>query len=442
MLEISAVTARRYVMGRGGLWPGRRWRGLDGTGTAMRAMEDLQLDPLVIVARAHDLTLHSRVADYPIDDWATLTYERREFFEWGGWLAVRPMEELPYFRVLMRREREQPAGSRSSASTHDAIAEMRAVLRSGREVSNRDFAMGDRTRIDDYRGRKDSALALHYLWRVGEAMVTRRERFERVYALTEAVAPASALREVDDAEADDVLARKAVAAAGLTRLNGIETVYVYGAQGQRRRAGRVARAVAVGRFPDRGPGRGLAGDPGRARGRREDAGRPRGRPGSGRLGAARDDDRRGGDLPFAARSGQRARSGEAAVRLRLRLGGLQAGREANVRLLHDADPVGRPAGRPVRPEARPDDRHAGHQRALARGRRARPGRGVRRRAGGRDEALRPFFWGRGDSTSQRCRTRRSGNGSRRPSRAGRPSRASRRAGLARPGRSRAAGAHP
>ena len=49
-----------------------------------------------------------------LDDWATLTYERREFFEWGGWLAVRPMDELPYFRVLMRREREQAAGSKPS----------------------------------------------------------------------------------------------------------------------------------------------------------------------------------------------------------------------------------------------------------------------------------------------------------------------------------------
>ena len=36
-------------------------------------------------------------------------------------------------------------------------------------------------------------------------MVTRRERFERVYALTEAVAPPSALREVDEVEAEDVL---------------------------------------------------------------------------------------------------------------------------------------------------------------------------------------------------------------------------------------------
>jgi uncharacterized protein YcaQ len=227
-IEISAVTARRYVMGRQGLWPGRRWRGLDGARSAMRAMEDLQLDPIVVVARAHDLMLASRVIEYAIDDWATLTYERREFFEWGGWLAVRPMDELPYFRVLMRREREQPRWIEMEREHHDAIEEMRALLRSGREVSNRSFEMSDRTRIDHYRGRKDSALALHYLWRVGEAMVSRRNRFERVYASTEAVAPPSALRDVDEAEADDGLARKVVAAAGLTRLNGIKSVYVYG----------------------------------------------------------------------------------------------------------------------------------------------------------------------------------------------------------------------
>ncbi len=243
MVEISAVTARRYVMGRSGLWPGRRWQGLEGAGDAMRAMEDLQLDPLVVVARAHDLALHSRVTDYAIDGWAILTYGRREFFEWGGWLAVRPMEELPYFRVLMRREREKGHWTEVEREHHDAIEEMRALLRSGREVSNRSFEMSTRTRIDDYRGRKDSALALHYLWRVGEAMVARRDRFERVYALTESVAPASALRDVDEAEADDVLARKAVATVGLARLAGVNTAYVNKLK---------ANPAALGEWRDRG----------------------------------------------------------------------------------------------------------------------------------------------------------------------------------------------
>jgi uncharacterized protein YcaQ len=63
-IEILIETARRYVLGRQGLWPGRRWRGLAGTEAAMRAVEHLQLDPLVVIARAHDLNLHSRVARF------------------------------------------------------------------------------------------------------------------------------------------------------------------------------------------------------------------------------------------------------------------------------------------------------------------------------------------------------------------------------------------
>jgi uncharacterized protein len=81
--------------------------------------------------------------------------------------------------------------------------------------------MGARTRVDDYRGRKDSALALHYLWRIGDAMVSRRERFERVYALTEAVAPAELIREHDATETEDFLLMKMVASEGLTPMRNV-----------------------------------------------------------------------------------------------------------------------------------------------------------------------------------------------------------------------------
>jgi uncharacterized protein YcaQ len=183
-------------------------------------MEHLQLDPLQVIARAQDLALHSRVIDYHPDDWATLTYQKRRFFEWGGWLAVRPMDELPHWRVLMRREREH-AWIREIFDTHGpAVEEMRQELRARGAVSNRDFQMHARTRVDSYRGRKDSARVLYYLWRTGEAMILRRERFERVYAPAEAVAPARFLVEASDAQADDFLLLKSVAAAGFSRLNG------------------------------------------------------------------------------------------------------------------------------------------------------------------------------------------------------------------------------
>jgi len=214
-LEIPLEVARRFILGKQGLWPGRRWQGLEGTEAAMRAIEQLQLDPLVLVARAHDLILHARVIGYQQDDWATLTYERRRFFDWGGWLAVRPMDELPHWRVLMRRELDQPNWIAFQEEHGPAIAEMREVLAERGTVSNREFAPGTRVRIDNYRGRKDSALALHFLWRIGDAMIHHRDGFERVYALTESIAPPGLVYETDPEVADDYLMRKLVGADGL-----------------------------------------------------------------------------------------------------------------------------------------------------------------------------------------------------------------------------------
>src|SRR6476660_8194702 len=103
MLTIDIDTARRFILGKQGLWPGRRWRGVQGAEQAMRAIEFLQLDPLQIVARSQDIQLHSRVLDTRPGMWEELAYQQRKFFDWGGWLAVRPMDDLPYWRVVMRR---------------------------------------------------------------------------------------------------------------------------------------------------------------------------------------------------------------------------------------------------------------------------------------------------------------------------------------------------
>src|SRR5262245_59968873 len=222
--RLPIAVARRFILGKQGLWPGRRWTGHVGTEHAMRAVEHLQLDPLVVIARSHDLVLHSRVIDYRPDLWAELAYRDRKFFDWGGWLAVRPMEELPHWRVLMRRERDDVSVWRQFACDRaGVIAEMRAVLRQRATVSNRDFAMSTRTRVDSYRGRKDSAIALHYLWRMGEAMTHHRERFERVYARTEHVAPPHLIYESTDDEADHYFIKKLIAFNGLYPLTSLSS---------------------------------------------------------------------------------------------------------------------------------------------------------------------------------------------------------------------------
>jgi uncharacterized protein YcaQ len=106
-----------------------------------------------------------------------------------------------------------------------AIVEMRAILRERGTVSNRDFKMETRTRTQSYRGRKDSALALYYLWRTGEVMTHHRENFERVYALTETVAPAHLIRESAEDEADRFLIKKDISFSGLARMNRVSDLF-------------------------------------------------------------------------------------------------------------------------------------------------------------------------------------------------------------------------
>ena len=222
MITIDIETARRFILGKQGLWPGRRWRGPIGTEQAMRTMEYLQLDPLQIIARSQDISLFSRVINYKPELWENAAYKQRKFFDWGGWLAARSMDELPYWRVVMHRERDGGYGDsriRQMAKEHaKAIVEVRAILKDRGTVGNRDFEAADRKKTQSYRGRKDSALALYYLWRIGDVMTHHRERFERVYALTENVAPKELIFEKTQEEADRFLIRKEISFGGITRI--------------------------------------------------------------------------------------------------------------------------------------------------------------------------------------------------------------------------------
>src|SRR5689334_21966667 len=93
--QVSVTTLRRFVLGKGGLWPGRRWQGKAGAAQAIQEMGAVQIDPVVVIARNHDLELHSRVADYQPDQLNELLYEDRQFFDYGDLLYAYPMDELP-----------------------------------------------------------------------------------------------------------------------------------------------------------------------------------------------------------------------------------------------------------------------------------------------------------------------------------------------------------
>lgn len=217
-LSITPTTARRYILGRQGLWPGRRWRGLSGTAQALHTTEAVQIDPLVVVARNHDLILHSRVVDYQPEHLDRLLYHDRAFFDYGGTVFIYPMDELPYWRVVMQRKGQEPRWSNFAQQNPVLLREVQAELRKRGPLGNRDF--DGRTHGDNYRSGKDTGLAMYYLWLSGELMTHHRRNFERVFDFRQNVAPPHINRKATIAQAEDYFARKALAFKGLSTAKG------------------------------------------------------------------------------------------------------------------------------------------------------------------------------------------------------------------------------
>jgi uncharacterized protein len=217
MDSISKLTFRRFLLGSQGLWPGRRFRGLKGVGAVLRQTEALQLDPLNIVARSQEIAMYGRVLDFKPAHIYQMAYEKRGAFDYGGWLAMYPMEELPFWGTYMQRRADSRHWGMDFTRKNTALLmEVKAALKERGPLGNRDFE-GAALKQWSYRGRKDTSLALYYLWITGEVMISHRKGFDRYYDLRERVAPAEFHHVVSERESEDFFARKSVAFLNIMR---------------------------------------------------------------------------------------------------------------------------------------------------------------------------------------------------------------------------------
>ena len=186
-------TLRRIILGSQGLWPeGRRWSGKEGTVQALKAVEAVQMDPLNVVARSHDIVLWSRVAGYRPEYLQQALYQDRLFFDYGGGLFIYPMSELPYWRTIMENKGQEKRWKRFARKSGSDFGKCRAALQENGPLGNRDLAANKR--VESYRGRKDTSLALYYLWLTVSVMIHHREGFETVYDLRDRVCSSRILR--------------------------------------------------------------------------------------------------------------------------------------------------------------------------------------------------------------------------------------------------------
>ena len=215
-LPISKITARRFIMGKQGLWPGRRFAGAEGTAAALRQMDAVQLDPLNVIARSQDIAMFGRVLDYRPKHLHQAAYEQRGFFDYGGVLFLYPISELPFWRLPMKRNAEKSRWKTFITENPKTIQQVKDALRVNGAMSNRDFK-GNKKLPNSYRGGKDTSVALYTPWLTGEVMISHRKGFERFYDLTERVAPPEFNYAATEQEAEDFFARKSISFLGLMR---------------------------------------------------------------------------------------------------------------------------------------------------------------------------------------------------------------------------------
>ena len=213
-VTVTATVARRYLLGRQGLWPGRRWLGKPGADAAIRALESLQMDTVAVVARSHELALFSRVNQYQPADLDELLYTDRAFFDYGGHLDVYPSVELPYWRLHMRRRLESPRESHYRDSNR---ALLRRVLETVTEqgplrASDVRWATPTPTR---WRSATDVSQALYHLWITGDLMTHSRVNFRRTFDLATRIAAPEQLRPATANQAQRFFAGKALRRYGL-----------------------------------------------------------------------------------------------------------------------------------------------------------------------------------------------------------------------------------
>jgi uncharacterized protein len=200
---------------------------------AIERMQLLQIDTIHVVARSPYLVLFSRLGNYPVD-WLGDALEHGEIFEcWAHEACFVPRSAFTLHRS------HSACGGKSAhwASKHAARAQdaqragMNAVLERIREqgpLKVSDFEGTKRVKTG-WWGWKDEKRWLEALFSRGELMVARRERFQRVYDLSDRVMARMNVEmpteEPDEAEVSRSLLIDSVKALGISQARWIADYY-------------------------------------------------------------------------------------------------------------------------------------------------------------------------------------------------------------------------
>jgi uncharacterized protein len=188
-VKVTAEAARRFLVARHLLAPARSLTGGPAAVVeVLRRLGSIQLDPIAVAGRSHDLVLHARVADYD-PAWCDELYGREIFEAYNKGLSLVPLGELPWFRQPLSRRPSQTLEDNA-----DVAKRVLARIRKEGPLSSADFER-ETSPTTDWFGMPTNAVrvVLEAYAVTGVLGLARREGNRRYYDLAERLLPKKVL---------------------------------------------------------------------------------------------------------------------------------------------------------------------------------------------------------------------------------------------------------
>lgn len=195
--HLSKEEARLFHLYAVGLHGHRYPDGEEGLRACFADLDVLQLDPLPLLGRSHNLVIQARVAGTHPGEVLELVHRERLGFEyWDKVLSLIPIDHYPAFRPWMATGGEEWERKREERLRREHPGALEAVYTaveehgplSSKELERLEVAQASQR---GWKATRVANVALVALWNRGKISVSQRKSFRRYFDLVERVIPAS-----------------------------------------------------------------------------------------------------------------------------------------------------------------------------------------------------------------------------------------------------------
>lgn len=162
--------------------------------TVITAYSCIQVDPISVVAKSHELALFNRVEDFSLQDLSNALYKKRTMFEY--WLQLYSILPIDFYHhVSARRSGSERWHEKFENDNRKSIqAALEYITEHGPTSSKELSHLTSTSSLFSWSSSGSKTALLEYLWDKGEIMISHREGLRKYFDLTSRILPGDFLQ--------------------------------------------------------------------------------------------------------------------------------------------------------------------------------------------------------------------------------------------------------